>query len=422
MSKSAKASKAARSTDSDAPAHDSRGHQGASLAAPPSGMHFVDHASPASGHAVLQTKQRGAPAQGLPPALRHGIETLSGMSLDNVRVHYNSAQPANVGALAYAQGSDIHVAPGQEPAVPHEAWHVVQQAQGRVRPTLQAKGGPAVNDQPHLEREADTMGARALSIGRSAAPQSGLSAAPPAATGSDAVIQCWPGFIDRWLQKRRGFTPVEDPDQPLVQGSKVVGHQAQTATKTVKAKRRDKFAEGAVQVGTEAAKMGLDALGTATTGVPIGSVVGGAMSAHSVASSGRDAYRDTGNSREAVGAVGKAVLKEGVGEALGNIPVIGEFIGMVEGLGMMAYSVFQSDQSRFEEKQTALENLLAKKPVIDEARQRLAVGDLEADSQRRLEKAVQRYEEAVAAGREWQQGKMAKGTAPLTMREVNSDD
>ena len=29
-------------------------------------------------------------------------------------------------ALAYAQGSDIHLAPGQEQHLPHEAWHVVQ--------------------------------------------------------------------------------------------------------------------------------------------------------------------------------------------------------------------------------------------------------------------------------------------------------
>jgi hypothetical protein len=50
------------------------------------------------------------------------------MSMDHVKVHYNSSQPAQLNALAYAQGSDIHVAPGQEQHLPHEAWHVVQQA------------------------------------------------------------------------------------------------------------------------------------------------------------------------------------------------------------------------------------------------------------------------------------------------------
>jgi hypothetical protein len=102
---------------------------------------------------------------GLPDNLKSGIESLSGMSMDHVRVHYNSAQPAQLNAHAYAQGSDIHIAPGQEQHLPHEAWHVVQQAQGRVQPTMQMKSGEAVNDDARLEAEADTMGAKAHEIG-----------------------------------------------------------------------------------------------------------------------------------------------------------------------------------------------------------------------------------------------------------------
>jgi hypothetical protein len=98
---------------------------------------------------------------GLPDNLKTGIESLSGVSLDNVKVHYNSAQPSQLNALAYAQGSDIHLAPGQERHLPHEAWHVVQQAQGRVLPTMQMKDGVPVNDDQGLEREADVMGREA---------------------------------------------------------------------------------------------------------------------------------------------------------------------------------------------------------------------------------------------------------------------
>ena len=97
----------------------------------------------------------------LPDALKAGVETLSGLSMDHVRVHYDSSQPARFSALAYAQGRDIHVAPGQQRHLPHEAWHVVQQAQGRVKPTMQMKGDTPVNDDPGLEREADVMGAKA---------------------------------------------------------------------------------------------------------------------------------------------------------------------------------------------------------------------------------------------------------------------
>src|SRR5262249_55948744 len=49
---------------------------------------------------------------GMPDALKSGIETLSGVSLDDVRVHYNSSRPVQLNAHAYAQGSAIHVAPG----------------------------------------------------------------------------------------------------------------------------------------------------------------------------------------------------------------------------------------------------------------------------------------------------------------------
>ena len=99
---------------------------------------------------------------GLPDHLKSGIESLSGMSMDHVKVHYNSPQPAQLNAYAYAQGSEIHVAPGQEQHLPHEAWHVVQQAQGRVQPTMQMKDGVPVNNDTGLEREADVMGARAV--------------------------------------------------------------------------------------------------------------------------------------------------------------------------------------------------------------------------------------------------------------------
>lgn len=102
---------------------------------------------------------------GLPDYLKAGIETLSGLSLDAVKVRYNSSKPAQLQALAYTQGAEIHVGPGQEKHLPHEAWHVVQQAQGRVLPTMQMKGGVSVNDDEGLEHEADMMGAKAVQMG-----------------------------------------------------------------------------------------------------------------------------------------------------------------------------------------------------------------------------------------------------------------
>ncbi len=98
---------------------------------------------------------------GMPDNLKAGIESLSGFSMDDVRVHYNSSKPATVQALAYTQGTDIHVAPGQEKHLPHEAWHVAQQMAGRVSPTTNINGMP-VNDNAALEHEADVMGEKAV--------------------------------------------------------------------------------------------------------------------------------------------------------------------------------------------------------------------------------------------------------------------
>jgi hypothetical protein len=98
---------------------------------------------------------------GMPRPLKTGLEVLSGIDLSGVRVHNNSSKPAQLNALAYTQGQEIHVAPGQEKHLPHEGWHAVQQMQGRVKPTMQTKG-VSINDDADLEQEADVMGAKAL--------------------------------------------------------------------------------------------------------------------------------------------------------------------------------------------------------------------------------------------------------------------
>ncbi len=98
---------------------------------------------------------------GLPDRVKSGMEKLSGMDMSDVRVHRNSSKPAAVQAHAYTQGNQIFVASGQEKHIPHEAWHVVQQKQGRVKATTSVNG-MAVNDSAALEKEADAMGSKAV--------------------------------------------------------------------------------------------------------------------------------------------------------------------------------------------------------------------------------------------------------------------
>ncbi|SJZ87108.1 protein of unknown function [Sediminibacterium ginsengisoli] len=131
---------------------------------------FKHSASPSSNSTDSQSQFKPSvkpPNQtGLPDQLKDGIEEQSGFAMDDVRVYFNSDKPAQLKAHAYAQGTDIHVAPGQEKHLPHEAWHVVQQKQGRVKPTIQMKEQVNINDDDGLEKEADVMGAKAMQLKR----------------------------------------------------------------------------------------------------------------------------------------------------------------------------------------------------------------------------------------------------------------
>lgn len=131
---------------------------------------------------------------GLPDNLKSGVENLSGYSMDDVKVHYNSSQPAQLNAHAYAQGTDIHIAPGQEKHLPHEAWHVVQQKQGRVKPTMQMKGKVNINDDAGLEKEADGMGVKALVVNNQVMQRAEQKypfqrVRPYASTASGSIVQ-----------------------------------------------------------------------------------------------------------------------------------------------------------------------------------------------------------------------------------------
>ena len=416
MNTSQRTGKAARQTPSTAASAGPKAaaESGVTVAPPAYGIDFVDRGPRAS-----------ADHGGLPEQLKHGIESLSGLSLDGVKVHYNSSRPAQVGASAFAQGQDIHLAPGQAHRLPHEAWHVVQQAQGRVAPTVRVQGGQPVNDSLALEIEADAMGAKAIAAGPApatrlapVAPLSSAARAPGMAASAGAgVIQRWPKWLDRLLGRNPHQALVSDDDR-LAQEARTMGRRAQTQQATIEAQRRDKVGEGLGQVAEEGVKLGLDAVSLPTTGVPVGTLLGAAHTAYSTASSGHQAYRETASRGSATKAVGKEVLKEGASQALGNIPVVGELIGMGQGLVTAATGAFESEASRGKDKQKAIDEALAEHPLVQQARDRLAEGDLEHAPRRRLEKAVERHESTLKAASKWQTGKAKKGVLPLLSPEA----
>lgn len=95
--------------------------------------------------------------------MKQHFENLSGLSFQDVRIHYRSPEPARRQAYAYTQGNQVYIAPGQEKYLGHELGHVIQQKQGRVKPS-QYRQGEAINDSAVLEREADALAVAAAGM------------------------------------------------------------------------------------------------------------------------------------------------------------------------------------------------------------------------------------------------------------------
>ena len=93
---------------------------------------------------------------GIPNNMKARFENFSGVSFDDVRVHYNSDRPAQLQALAYTQGNQVYIGPGQEKHLGHELGHVVQQKQGVVKPDFYI-GNVPVNTDSVLEKNADKI-------------------------------------------------------------------------------------------------------------------------------------------------------------------------------------------------------------------------------------------------------------------------
>jgi Domain of unknown function (DUF4157) len=110
------------------------------------------------------------PASGdpLPIRTQQQMQRAFNHDFSDVRV-FESPRAANLDALAFAQGNQLHFQPGQyDPWSPqgqallgHELAHVVQQRSGQVRASTMTPQGEGINDDVELEREAQEAGQRA---------------------------------------------------------------------------------------------------------------------------------------------------------------------------------------------------------------------------------------------------------------------
>lgn len=139
---------------------------------------------------------------GLPVQLKRDFEARSGLSFDDVRVHYRSGRPGELGALAYTQGNHVYLGPGQERHLPHELAHVVQQKRGRVGVETRL-GGVGLNLDPALEAEADRLSA-GMAV---SAPEAAWSGASPSGEDAAPIQMRVTMGLDAYLRKIRGIDP-----------------------------------------------------------------------------------------------------------------------------------------------------------------------------------------------------------------------
>lgn len=114
---------------------------------------------------TYQPKKKTADATGIPVPVKEDFEAAYQLSLDDVRVHYNSSAPAQLQALAYTQHPHIYIAPGQEKHLPHELGHMIQQKRHSI-PATASVNGQSINDNPLLEADADRIAVRAAGYSR----------------------------------------------------------------------------------------------------------------------------------------------------------------------------------------------------------------------------------------------------------------
>lgn len=108
----------------------------------------------------------------LPSGVRAAMERSFGQSFSDVRVHPGSKQAQDMGVRAYAQGNDIHFAPGAYAPETHEGKHLIAHELAHV---VQQRGGaaeqPVTSPEAEAENAADAAAAgKPAKVSRGAVP------------------------------------------------------------------------------------------------------------------------------------------------------------------------------------------------------------------------------------------------------------
>lgn len=131
---------------------------------------FVDNRPEAIAQRKLQEMANNSPQDQKAAQLQSIANNRSAQSIQKqgleeeelLQGEFESDKPAQLQAHFYAQGTDIHLGLGQEKHLPHQAWHMIQQKQSNIQPTMQINDGVNVNDNIGLEKETQVMRSKSL--------------------------------------------------------------------------------------------------------------------------------------------------------------------------------------------------------------------------------------------------------------------
>ena len=152
-----------------------------------------DAAAPDPEDHVARTDSHVVKPTGTDP-VRRFLDGLDAAESEPVPVHIDSPSAEAMGALAYTDGTAIHLAPGApapttsagEQILGHELAHIDQQRATRIRLNTRAADGTPVADYPHLEAAAKRPAPRIMRASWTLA-----SGATAASSGQGVVQPMW---------------------------------------------------------------------------------------------------------------------------------------------------------------------------------------------------------------------------------------
>ena len=121
----------------------------------------------ATGNDTQRISRKGKP---LPNKLLFAAKSLTGLSLENVDVIYDSPKTEQYQSDGFVKNNEIHLAKGNKGLIGHETWHMIQRIQNRVRTGEKTNPHFTINKNKNLENEAHIMGDKLMRMNIGSSP------------------------------------------------------------------------------------------------------------------------------------------------------------------------------------------------------------------------------------------------------------